>query len=162
MSVSIPSSVESIGGGVFAKCFKLNQIKIVPFKEKNINYLENNFLVSKTDLSSDIYDNLLWVNPNNQTIEIPTYIKIIGTSAFDGCSSLTSVSIPSSVTSIESWAFYECSSLTSVSIPSSVTFIGSSAFSECSSLTSVSILLSLNIRKAGFDKKVKITRIKLL
>ena len=86
-----------------------------------------------------IYDNLLWVNPNNQTIEIPTYIKIIGTSAFDGCSSLTSVSIPSSVT-----------------------LIGSSAFSECSSLTSVSILLSLNIRKAGFDKKVKITRIKLL
>ena len=39
---------------------------------------------------------------------------------------LTSIEIPSSVTSIGSSAFYNCSSLTSIVIPSSVTSIGES------------------------------------
>ena len=63
----------------------------------------------------------------------------IGESAFQGCSSLTSVTIPNSVTSIGYYAFYECSGLTSVSIGNSVTSIGGSAFQGCSSLTSVTI-----------------------
>ena len=61
----------------------------------------------------------------------------IGVSAFDGCTSLTSVYIPNSVTSIEG-AFYGCTSLTSVYIPNSVTSI-EGAFYGCTSLTSVYI-----------------------
>ena len=40
----------------------------------------------------------------------------IGSSAFSGCHSLTSITIPNSVTSIGDWAFYHCSSLTSVTV----------------------------------------------
>ena len=57
--------------------------------------------------------------------------------AFDGCSSLTSVTIPDSATSIGEYAFYGCSSLTSVTIPDSVTSIGKYAFDGCSKLTNV-------------------------
>ena len=63
----------------------------------------------------------------------------IGSSAFEGCSSLTSVVIPNSVTCIEYSAFYDCSGLTSVVIPNGVTYIEGSAFRYCSSLTSVEI-----------------------
>ena len=63
----------------------------------------------------------------------------IGSYAFRGCTSLTSVTIGNSVTSIGEEAFRDCTGLTSVTIPNSVTSIGSFAFYGCSGLTSVTI-----------------------
>ena len=92
-----------------------------------------------------------WGCSSLTSITIPNSVTSIGQSAFYGCSSLTSVTIPNSVTSIGGWAFYECSSLTSVTIPNSVTSIGDYAFSDCSSLTSVTIPNSVtSIRGRAF------------
>ncbi len=73
------------------------------------------------------------------SVTIPNSVTAIGWSAFSGCSSLTSVTIPNSVTTIGKSTFSGCSSLTSVTIPNSVTTIGDDAFSYCSALTSVTI-----------------------
>ena len=68
-----------------------------------------------------------------------TGLTSIASSAFYGCSSLTSITIGSGVTGIASDAFHGCSSLTSITIGSGVTGIGNYAFSSCSSLTSITI-----------------------
>ena len=65
--------------------------------------------------------------------------KNVRSSAFSGCSSLTSVTMPKNVTGIGNYAFSGCSSLTSVTIPDSVTSIGTMVFCGCSSLASVTI-----------------------
>ena len=73
------------------------------------------------------------------SVIIPNSVTSIGESAFKYCSSLSSVIIPNSVTSIGYIAFYGCSGLTSLTIPNTVTSIGSSAFNGCSGLTSLTI-----------------------
>jgi hypothetical protein len=61
----------------------------------------------------------------------------IGHSAFEGWSSLQSITIPESVTTIGESAFRNCSSLQSITIPESVTSIGKEAFYGCSSLKKI-------------------------
>ncbi len=75
--------------------------------------------------SSVVYNNQAYIVTN------------IGSSAFYGCTGLTSIEIPNSVTSIGERAFSGCSGLTSIDIPNSVTEIKSYAFSGCISLTSI-------------------------
>ena len=66
-------------------------------------------------------------------------VTYIGSSAFKGCTGLTSVTIPNSVTGIGNSAFEGCTSLTSITIPNSVTQIYGGAFSGCTGLTSITI-----------------------
>jgi hypothetical protein len=72
----------------------------------------------------------------------------IGHHAFEGCTSLTSVSFPA-VTSIGSNAFLGCSALTSVSLPMAA-YIDGLAFQFCTSLTSVSFPASADVGEGLF------------
>ena len=77
------------------------------------------------------------------SITIPDSVTSIGDFVFYGCSSLSSITIPYSVTSIGNYAFYGCTALTSITIPDSVTSIGESAFEGCSKLSSITIPYSV-------------------
>ena len=73
------------------------------------------------------------------SITIPNSVTLIDGYAFDGCTSLTSITIPNGVTSIGFNAFQNCTSLTSITIPNGVTSIGYKVFYRCTSLTSITI-----------------------
>ena len=92
------------------------------------------FQTASTKRNEHTYDD----GKTEHTIAI-SGLTSIGEQAFNGCSSLTSVTIGNGVTSIKYAAFWGCSSLTSVTIPDSVTSIGRYAFYNCSGLTSVTI-----------------------
>ncbi len=129
-SIEIPNSVTSIGDWVFTHCTGLTSIVV---QEGNLKYDSRESCNAVIESST----NRLVLGCKNSII--PNSVTSIGSTAFSGCTGLTSVTIPNSVTSIGSSAFYYCSSLTSVTIPESVTSIGDYAFSGCSSLTSVTI-----------------------
>ena len=84
------------------------------------------------------------------SVTIPSIINVggnnydvnsIGSSAFEYCSALVSISIPNSVTSIGTFAFANCGSLATVTLSSHASFttMSNSTFKNCSALTSITI-----------------------
>jgi hypothetical protein len=96
------------------------------------------------------------------SITIPDSVTSIGNYAFIGCSNLTSITIPDSVTSIGRGAFYNCTSLTSITIPDNVTSIEIQTFSGCTSLTSITIPDSVtSIGRQAFQNCTSLTKIEV-
>ena len=124
--------------------------------------LENGTLtISKTgdgDGKMSNWSSSPWDSSINSVV-IGDGVTSIGSNAFAGCVSLTSINIPSSVTNIGEYAFAVCS-LTSISIPSSVTNIGMHAFAGCARLTSISIPSSVtSIEMGAFSNCQSLTSI---
>ena len=132
-SVTLPDSVTSIGNGAFASCTSLTGIWVA---EGSSHYASD---ASGVLFNKDKTTLVQCPGAFSGSYVIPDCVTSICYYAFDGCTSLTSVTIPNSVTSFGGAAFSECKSLTSVTIPNSVTSIGSSAFRDCTSLTSMTI-----------------------
>ena len=123
-SVTIPSSVTSIGASAFNGCGSLTSATISN---------------GVTSIGASAFRGCGSLN----SVTIPNSVTSIGASAFAYCSSLSSVTIPNSVTSINDEAFRGCSGLISVVMPNSITSIGNYAFSECGNLTSAAIPYSI-------------------
>lgn len=124
ISISIPSSVTSIGESAFEGCLGLTKAEFASIESLcNIKF---DRMGASNPLS---YAHHLFINGSEQTsVNIPSSVTNIGDYTFLGCSGLTSVTIPSSVTSIGIAAFAGCTGLTSITIPPSVNFINGAAF----------------------------------
>ena len=125
-SITIPSSVTSIGVGVFDHCGGLESIAV-----DNGNTVYD----SRNDCNAIIETATNTLIYGCKNTIIPDDVTSIGTYAFSGCSSLTSIDIPDNVTSIGEYAFFDCDNLASVVIPDSVTSLGQWAFCGCGSFT---------------------------
>ena len=158
VSVTIPTSVTSIGYRAFSECLKLGSINV---NSGNPNYsnndsdgvLYNNGVTTliqypignpATDFTipdnvNTISDFAFYKSQNLRSVTIPSSVTTINSYAFQLSERLTSITIPVNVTTIGNWVFAEITSLTSAVIGNGVSNIGFSTFSSCTNLTLVTI-----------------------
>jgi len=132
-SLTLPDSVAEIGANSFAGCRSLGKITVSPDSPALATI--DGVLFSKADKRLVCYPSALEAS----SYEVPQGIAIIGSYAFSGCSSLTSLTLPDSLTAIGDEAFYSCDGLTDLTLPGSVTTIGDGAFAGCTELTAFAL-----------------------
>jgi len=113
-SITIPSSITSIGASAFSFCYNLSSINIP---------------LSVTSIGNGVFEYCRQLN----SISIPSSVTTIGNRAFFNCNRLTSITIPSSISSIGDSAFWNNEIIT-ITIPASVSHIGIHAFNNISSI----------------------------
>lgn len=172
-SIEIPNGVVAIGINAFAYCRGLESITI----PASVTYIEYDAFRSASNLKNVYYKGTLenwcniefgssgnplnykaslWLyNENTSTYEkvtsltIPKSITQINEFAFDGCSSITTVTFEegSQLESIGQNAFTSCASLNSITLPNTLKEIGFGIFQNCTSLTTI----TFNGSKAEWD-----------
>ena len=96
------------------------------------------------------------------SITLPDTIEKIGSYAFQGCTELEGITIPDGVTTIADYVFNGCLSLTNVSLPDGLTQIGAYAFGACKSLADITLPASLiEIGIYGFSGCTSLTSIEI-
>ena len=174
-SLSIPSTVTSIGEAAFQNCNKISGELTIPSSVTSLGdaafgfcgFSRVNIWTELTSIGKNTFVNC----SNLEYVYMYNTVKTIGDSAFEGCSklddlhlseNLTSIgrgafartgvkeiSIPDGVTKIPYQAFYGCSDLTKITIPGSVTTIEDSAFSGCSKLETITLPPSVTSISGG-------------
>ena len=144
----IPDGVTSISDSAFSGCKGLTSITI----PDSVTSIGNNAFKDCPIENATMPTNAISSIPKAKlTTVVINGGENIPTSAFKGCTGLTSVTIGNSVTSIGWGAFQGCKGLTSITIPNSVTIIDWDAFNGCTGLTSITIPASVTkIRSDAF------------
>ncbi len=125
VTVSIPSTVTTIGNNVFTTCLSLQNIMI---DKENPNY---------SSIDGNLYnkDGTVLIQyalgKTNKTFTISATTKTISDYAVQNCTNLVYVEIPSSVTKIGYLAFDGCTAVRSIKIASTSIVIDSNAFRGC-------------------------------
>jgi uncharacterized repeat protein (TIGR02543 family) len=133
-SITLPSTLRSIGVDAFRSSNKLTSINI----PAGVTALDGAFYgdtaLTTITIESDIAGSRLRTIGNETfevtklaSINLPQGVESIGSSAFSNISTLTSITFPPSLTSIGAGAF-RATPITSITIPANVTSIGDGAF----------------------------------
>ena len=106
-SLSIGSGVKSIGQSAFGNCEKLAGITVAD---------ENTIYRSAGNCIVKIANKTLILGCKTSVIPTDGSVKVIGQSAFEGCSELHEIAIPKSVVKMGSGAFEGCTGLAKVDV----------------------------------------------
>ena len=139
-SITIPSTIETIGNYAFDSCRALTEINYNATAANNLTSGNSVFRYAGQDGEGII------VNIGANVTKLPNYI-FYPYNTVSSQPNITTVNFAegSQCTSIGSYTFRNCSSLTSITIPDSVTSIGDYAFADCQALAEVYNYSSLTI-----------------
>ena len=136
-SAQLPTTLKTIGSYTFYGCKKLESIVLPDGLTKlgwnsfsGTGLKEVTVPAAVTEMESAAFcDSAL------ETVTVKC--KIVGSSMFDGCTKLESVTLNDNINRIESYAFYKCEALKKIKMPKNLKEIGFYAFSGCTSLQTV-------------------------
>ena len=117
-SVSLPTTLETMGADVFMYCTGLTSVTI----PDGVTFISGDFFLGCTSLKS---------------VTLPDSLRNAGGCTFKDCASLTSVRLPANLRYITWRMFKDCTSLTSVTIPRGTVEVKKEAFDGCTSLKNV-------------------------
>ena len=117
-SVSLPTTLETMGASVFMDCTGLTSVTI----PDGVTFISGDFFLGCTSLKS---------------VTLPDSLRNAGGCTFKDCASLTSVRLPANLRYITWRMFKDCTSLTSVTIPRGTVEVKKEAFDGCTSLKNV-------------------------
>lgn len=108
-SIEIPSTVTTLEEGWCSNMESLINVKI---RENNKRYKNFNdqIVIGKSDINNDNYDVLVFVSRDVKELQIPSFIKIIGSYSFYK-SNIEKIDLPNEITDIQSSAFQCCDQL---------------------------------------------------
>jgi hypothetical protein len=135
-TLTLPSTVTTIGEGAFAGLSKLYQLDL-----NNVTNI-GAYAFAESGLNS---------------VTLPAGLTVLAEGAFYGCSALSSVNAEN-LTTIGDSAFYGCSALKTIDL-SSATTIGANAFKQ-SGLTSVTATAAIEIGASAFERS-KLVKVEL-
>ncbi|PID89834.1 MAG: hypothetical protein CSA97_06070 [Bacteroidetes bacterium] len=147
-SVSIPSTVKTIGEGAFSGCQDLTTVQLQEGLETIgiaafINCTKLTAITLPTSLKT--LDQVAFTNTGIKTVEIPGDLNC--RNAFKECKSLETVTIlpgpKESIKTIEGDAFVNCTALKTVTLPDYTTTLGTGAFQGCTALENINLPPSL-------------------
>ncbi len=142
VSVTLPSTLDYIGGYQFKNCYALKNV-VIPegIDSIQVGAFESCSKLKEITIPStvkEISTGVFAYCTSLEKVNLSNGMKTIGEKAFVQCKNLKSIDIPDTVETIKFNAF-QGSGLVSVEIPASVTKIGASAFLACESLKEVKV-----------------------
>ena len=127
VEIDISNVTQSIGAHAFENCTNLTSVTLGYLDVYSYAFANTGISSISLDASKYIADGVCANCKNLVSIEIGTYIKEIGSSAFSNCDNLEYVTIPNNVTKLSS-SFTNCPKLKEVNVGSGVTNLDSSTF----------------------------------
>ena len=119
-SITIPSTLTSIGTGAFAG----NNFTEIPEFPSGVTKMEYYTFAACNELVD---------------IKIPDSVKIIGKEVFRGCVGLKTVDLNKVESFVGGWSFWECTSLESVVFGADFKAFNGADFQDCSSLSKITV-----------------------
>ena len=135
LSVTLPSSLKTIGKYAFVNCLKLKTLSfsngLETIREGAFDNCEALMSVRLPETLKTLERKAFYGCSSLKCIDVPASVTSFGDLVFSNCTSLVTANIKASVETLPVWTFYGCELLTAVYLADNISSIGAGAFENC-------------------------------